>query len=175
MSIVELGALGEFLGSFGVILTLVYLGTQIRQNTRTVKAATYSETTNGWADYMQAQSVEDIQLLISLARKPGELTTENFFRGYYLCRVIFRRMEHDYYQYKANTFDGDTWNAYVTSWREDTFNNPAFRAMWKLQSDYLDPKFVQFMDDVVGESRRREPIRTRKTYEELLEAELRGG
>jgi len=174
MSIVELGAVGEFLGSIGVILTLVYLAIQIRQNTTTSKAATYSATTDGWAQYLQSQSVEDLQLLISLATKPSELTTASFYRGYYLCRVIFRRMEHDYYQYKADTFDRDTWNAYLTSWREDTFNNPAFRAMWTLQRDYLDPNFVQFMDRVVEESRRRGPILTRKTYEELLEAELRG-
>ena len=34
MSILELGALGEFLGSIAVLATLVYLSMQIRQNTR---------------------------------------------------------------------------------------------------------------------------------------------
>ena len=33
MNIMELGALGEFVGSIGVIVTLVYLAIQIRQNT----------------------------------------------------------------------------------------------------------------------------------------------
>jgi hypothetical protein len=37
MSILELGALGEFLGSIGVIATLVYLSVQIRQNTRSME------------------------------------------------------------------------------------------------------------------------------------------
>lgn len=36
MTIMELGALGEFLGSIGVIATLVYLSVQIRQNTRSM-------------------------------------------------------------------------------------------------------------------------------------------
>lgn len=36
MSIMELGALGEFLGSIGVIATLVYLAIQIRQNTHSL-------------------------------------------------------------------------------------------------------------------------------------------
>ncbi len=34
MSTLELGALGEFLGSIAVLATLVYLSVQIRQNTR---------------------------------------------------------------------------------------------------------------------------------------------
>ena len=33
MSITELGALGEFVGAIGVVITLVYLAYQIRQNT----------------------------------------------------------------------------------------------------------------------------------------------
>lgn len=46
--------------------------------------------------------------------------------------------------------------------------------MWKLQKDYLAPNFVQFMGGVVEESRSCEPMSACKTYEELLEAELRG-
>ena len=36
MTIMELGALGELLGSVAVLVTLVYLSVQVRQNTRTM-------------------------------------------------------------------------------------------------------------------------------------------
>ena len=36
MTIIELGAIGEFLGSLGLVITLVFLVLQIRQNTVTV-------------------------------------------------------------------------------------------------------------------------------------------
>ena len=36
MTIMELGALGEFVASIGVIATLIYLGVQIRQNSRQI-------------------------------------------------------------------------------------------------------------------------------------------
>ena len=38
MDIMELGALGEFVSSIGVIATLIYLATQIRQNTKVARA-----------------------------------------------------------------------------------------------------------------------------------------
>jgi hypothetical protein len=38
MSIIELGALGEFVGAIGVVVTLAYLAVQIRQNTRAMDA-----------------------------------------------------------------------------------------------------------------------------------------
>ena len=34
MSIMELGALGEFVAAFGVIASLIYVGFQVRQNTK---------------------------------------------------------------------------------------------------------------------------------------------
>ncbi len=37
MTIIELGALGEFLGSIAVLATLIYLSVQIRQNTRVME------------------------------------------------------------------------------------------------------------------------------------------
>ncbi len=40
MSIMELGALGEFVASFGVIATLIYLAVQMRQNTKAVRLNT---------------------------------------------------------------------------------------------------------------------------------------
>ena len=39
MTIEELGALGEFLGSIVVLITLVYLAVQVRQNTRSMNAS----------------------------------------------------------------------------------------------------------------------------------------
>lgn len=37
MTIIELGAIGEFVGAIGVIITLIYLAVQIRQNTRAME------------------------------------------------------------------------------------------------------------------------------------------
>lgn len=38
MTLIELGAIGEFLGAIGVIATLIYLAIQIRLNTRAMEA-----------------------------------------------------------------------------------------------------------------------------------------
>ena len=41
MSIMELGALGEFVGSILVLATLIYLVIQVRQNTKGINSASY--------------------------------------------------------------------------------------------------------------------------------------
>jgi len=59
MSIMELGALGEFIGSIGVIVTLVYLAVQIRQNTRSIdESRKYAA-----AQAYQARTASSIELI----------------------------------------------------------------------------------------------------------------
>ena len=166
-----IGAIGEVLGAVAVILTLAYLAVQIRQNTSSTRASTYSNTTDGWANYMQFQTSEDIELLVSLATRPSELSTAEFYRGYYLCRVMFRRMEHDYFQFKVGTFEPKTWNAYVRSFKEDTFSNPAIQVMWKLQSDYLDPDFCAYIQPQIDAAAAMEQPDVQTEYIRLLVSE----
>ena len=45
MSLEDLANIGEFVGALGVIISLVYLTTQIRQNTRALKSSAHQETT----------------------------------------------------------------------------------------------------------------------------------
>ena len=45
-----IGAIGETIGAIAVVLTLVYLSIQIRQNTRSVRAATYQSVAEALAD-----------------------------------------------------------------------------------------------------------------------------
>ena len=168
-----IGAIGEILGAVAVLVTLVYLTTQIKQNTRTTRAKTYSSTTDGWHNYMQGQTVEDIDLLISLARTPSELSTAEFYRAYYLCRVLFRRMEHDYYQFKAGTFESNTWDSYVRGFERDTFNNPAIRVMWALQSGYVDPTFRSYMQSVVDRASSQVGSSVQEEFNDLLSQELK--
>lgn len=61
MSIMELGALGEFLGAIGVIATLAYLAVQVRQNTKSLEVTqrlALSQTYQLRADALQEMAVE---------------------------------------------------------------------------------------------------------------------
>ena len=60
MTIMELGALGEFVGAIAVVLTLAYLAIQIRQNTHAMeegKRAALAQTYQMRADALQQMLV----------------------------------------------------------------------------------------------------------------------
>ncbi|MFQ6004142.1 MAG: hypothetical protein ACE5OQ_01450 [Woeseia sp.] len=61
MSIIELGALGEFLGSIAVLATLTYLSVQVRQNTKSMdesKKLALAQTYQMRADALQMMLVQ---------------------------------------------------------------------------------------------------------------------
>ena len=51
MDIMELGAIGELVGGVAVIASLVYVGLQVRQNTKAVLAATFQEVSRTSATF----------------------------------------------------------------------------------------------------------------------------
>ena len=50
MSLEDLGNVGEFVAAVGVIVSLIYLAVQIKQNTAAVATATYESTMTGFND-----------------------------------------------------------------------------------------------------------------------------
>jgi hypothetical protein len=61
MTIMELGALGELLGAIGVIVTLIYLAVQIKQNTHSInenKRLALAQTYQMRADALQGMLVQ---------------------------------------------------------------------------------------------------------------------
>jgi len=67
VSIQDWGAIGEIVGAMAVILTLIYLTTQICQNTRQLRSEGHQGITNGYADIL-GQLLADDSLFKTLVR-----------------------------------------------------------------------------------------------------------
>ena len=71
MTLIELGAIGEFVGAIGVIATLIYLAVQIRQNTRAMDesrrlalAQTYQMRADALQDMLVTAASSDIGAIL---------------------------------------------------------------------------------------------------------------
>ena len=64
MNLTELADLGEFLGGFAVVVTLVYLAFQVRQNTRTIRAQSQLESARFWSEQNRAGALHPSMLRI---------------------------------------------------------------------------------------------------------------
>jgi hypothetical protein len=127
MTIMELGALGEFIGAIAVVATLVYLAIQIRQNTHTMeegKRLALAQTYQMRADALQQMLVQaseseyigPIITKLTQADYPENvasldvLTSEE--RGRFRQWQIAQQTHWDnmYYQYQQGYLDDEYYN-----------------------------------------------------------------
>jgi hypothetical protein len=154
MTLQDLGNLGEFAGAVAVIASLIYLASQVRSNTKAVRASTFLGCTNGWLDYIHLTTQTEIaDLLARASNDPASLNQADLGRVWAVTRGLFRRYENDYYQYRNGLFDADTWASYRISFREDTLSAPLLRAVWSLQRDKFNPEFAAEVDQLAEQAR----------------------
>ena len=147
MSLADLGNLGEFIGSVAVLISLVYVGFQIRSNTKAARASTFLGLTNGWVDYLRfSASPEVAELLVRARLEPHELDPVEFSRLFAIARGTFRRFENDYFQFKSGTFDAEAWRGYCSSLREEVLSAPGMRALWVITRERFSPEFAALVD-----------------------------
>lgn len=80
MSIIELGALGEFVGAIAVVITLAYLAIQIRQNTRAMEESKRLALAQTYQ--MRADALQDMLVRAAESEKIGPIVTKLTGAGY---------------------------------------------------------------------------------------------
>lgn len=155
MTITELGALGEFVSSIAVVITLIYLALQIRANTRTTKANASFQATHSWGEVTQRLSelpddqFKSIIALFDRGTTAGELTAEEYERVRYTLRNIFQRLEGQYYLFKYGLLEPGVWKVRSAIGRGMVEVNPLLREWWR--TDTNPPNYSQeFIDAING-------------------------
>jgi hypothetical protein len=167
-----LGNIGEFVGAMGVIATLVYLALQIRHNTHSTRAMTFSSLATGWQEMFQGFDQADYELFIRALLDEPNLTETEFLRVFYVHRAIFRRMENDFYQHQAGAFDHATWEAYAAGYIGDLFASPSGRAMWRVQRETFSEECAAYIDQLCDRGLAGGPAEYRGRYQGHLADEV---
>ena len=152
MNIMELGALGEFLGSIGVIATLVYLAIQIRQNTHSMNESRRLAVTQAQIDWtamfntaMVATSESDYIPAIWLKAEASgvdALTEEERLRLNVNMTAMIARLDMLHLQHQNGFLNDETYEA--------TFEGSVkqFAPMWKSLGANFNLRRRSFRDDV---------------------------
>ena len=140
-------AIGEILGSVAVLVTLIYLAIQMRQNASAIQAST-----------RQAILQEDQNMLLYVMNDPDlpmlrfktELTDKEKIRlGCYM--IMFLRMrENNWRQHKNGVLDNATWASYRSSIR--TFASPRVISWINHPriGESFDPEFIELVREILS-------------------------
>lgn len=154
MNLDTLAQLGEFVGGFFVVISLVYLAYQVRQNTRSLRAENYSRVLNRMSE-LQSRLALDAGLnhvMVVGAEDPGRLTRAERVRFSWALYELIGTAEFMYHQSRDNTLPGSVW----ARW-EATFgwwlSHPGMRAWWRSKPTPFSQDFEAFAEEMIRNDR----------------------
>jgi hypothetical protein len=116
MSLEDLGNIGELIAAFGVIISLVYLAYQIRQNTRALHSASYAQSTEqAWLVNVAVAQDAALARLFSEVASGNALTPEEESQYSAAMSNLFFGLENLFRQYEQGLIDSDTWENVVVN------------------------------------------------------------
>ena len=150
MDWVALGVIGQWTGSIAVVATLFYLGSQVRQNTLAVKAASHHAITDSF-NAINAQLVENPNIArvwrLGISDFASLEPDEQVSFGI-LCVEYMRVFETLWYQRKLGTMEDQLFNAEEASLLRVAANR-GFREWWAQNPYSFCDEFRAYVTDLL--------------------------
>ena len=149
MSLSDLASIGNFISGIAVFASLIFIGAQMLQNNRAMKAAS-----------SQAHAA-NFQQILSVAIENGEvarlwriglsdlslLTDDERTRFLVLASSLFRFYEAARLQWRHGQLDKEHWENIVFQ-ISDFGSQPGIRAYWAIRSRWHSTEFRQWFDSL---------------------------
>jgi len=148
VSLEDLANLGEAIGGFAVLVTLVYLALQIRQNTRAVRAATYQQVVDATSDWSATLCQHDDLLLVwTRGTRDGIDSLGEFERTKFSFALLtlLRRVENIHYQELSGTLEPEAWSGIRNSLQR-MFKTPGTQNWWRENAFRFTPVFQNYVE-----------------------------
>ena len=148
MTIQDLGSIGELIAAVATIATLIYLATQVRQNTRALKSATFQNITSEMANNVEPLSTSPdlAAIMVKGLDEPSSLSAVERLRLSSVLIGSFRRLESVFVQSQLGSIDDDLKNGFEISMFA-ILHTAYGREWWKSAKLAFYPKFVTHVDD----------------------------
>jgi hypothetical protein len=150
MSFNDLANLADLLAALGVIASLIYVGYQVKETRKAIRAGTAQARTDLGVRLISARWTSDIaDLLVTSVDDPKSLTNADKFklRGFFTAHV--RHCMNMFYQQREGFLD-DFWSHGVA--RVTVYwirNYPWMVDEWESMQKTLPPDFVRFINDEI--------------------------
>ena len=151
MDIMELGAIGELVGGVAVVVTLVYLAIQVRQNTSAIQATTlYQAVDPMWdAALIPAQDPQFSDVLLRGLGDPRSLAPPERHQFIQWSNNILYAYENLFRLYEGGQVGDEAWsNALLSS--DWLFGSPGLRAVAETRQGPTSRRFFAYLNQRLG-------------------------
>ena len=160
-----ISAISESVGSFAVVLSVLYLAVQVHQSTRVARLATQDAATTALRDvtkpFMENAELERIWR-VGL-EEIGTLSVEERARFFHAAYQFLKAFETIHFHYAYGLMDRQLWDGWQGLLRHYVAA-PGIAHYWKLRPEVFSERFRKFVDAL-------EPPTEQRTVGTLFEQE----
>ena len=156
----DLGNVGDFLGGIGVVVTLIYLALQIRQNSSQLAQNTKAVQSNAYQAITQNHNAYNAwfvphrdlaELLIKAGTDPDSVDDVDQLRVSGMSSSMFRNFENLYEQFRAGFVTEAQWSGWSRLLTGMLTMNPIHRTFWSRGGNVcFTPEFQNFIDGLIS-------------------------
>jgi hypothetical protein len=143
-----LGAIAELIGAIAVVVSIVYLATQIRLSNTLALTQTRRDMLH--AVQQELYKIVDYPEIFDAFHKET-LTREEKIRLNEWLIADLRGREFEWMQHRDGSIDQGTFESYKAAVTVN-LGTPRTRNWWQVNRPLFDPKFAEFVDSVIRET-----------------------
>jgi hypothetical protein len=161
MTLLEWGALGELIGGVAIIVSLIYVGVQVKDSAKATRSAAANDASvsmQAW--YLELGSNRQAsELWLNAMRSQEPLSTHDEFQFLMSMHAVFLGFQNCYLLSQEGTLDPEIREA-LTFAIIAVKDLPGMDRYWKQRKGFLHSGFVSYVDGL----RTRDPIETLDVY-----------
>jgi hypothetical protein len=151
MTWTDAGAIGELLGAIAVVVSLIYLSRQVRENTRAVRTANAVGVQDNFQKLARVLYTDREMGDVIIRVMGGEtgLAPADQLGAYAYFFDFLKTAELAHHQFRNGDLDPALWEASLSFYKA-YFTTPGFRAYWDERQSAFVPEFREAMSEWLG-------------------------
>lgn len=146
----KIALIAEIFGGIAILISLIFVGIQFKENTKATKSANASATMSALANWYIAigNNSESSQLYYNFMADPDAMTPEQRFQAVINTHGVFIIFQNSFYLSKEGTLDSEMQNA-LTSVMLGAMDQPGFKFYWEQRKSFFFKDFRVYVEDIM--------------------------
>ena len=147
-----ISAVSEVVGAVAVVASLVFVGVQLRSNTKALKLTFTDSSVHQFKESVirLAESEQLSEILLRGVPDPDAIDGQDSYRFTLLIQAYILQYSNFYLHYKAGSLDRQTFES-LDSQMRNFCNAPGLKAYWKRSGNNYPEEFREYMNkEVLG-------------------------
>lgn len=146
-TLAEIAELAEIVAALAVVVSLIYVGRELKSNTAAVRAESLQSVADASGQLLSTIASDSaLSRIRQLGNRDVSLLTEaEAYRYAVLLRQSFFTLQNVYFQNELEVLDARVWAGYRRVVCE-LWSSPGVRATWEFHRGALDPGFAELVE-----------------------------